>query len=278
MYLSAVVFCAVLGGVSQIGHAAEPASDTAPSAEPPLKVQLDLVTESVPEAQRAEIEKLIQSELESLGQEHGFMPAAAGVADLVMHAEVSQPEGQTAVFLISATVEFEGETIASMREDVCLRCTAQEVATETLAVLPGAVEHAQQARAEAAPPPPELPAEGVETEPVVEARAAALGPVAYTGIASSVLGLGAAITGAVFLHRGEVVTSSPGAALIESLDYRPPGAALVGAGLGALVVGNVLLAVDLSVLRDRRRRARAELTGVGVTMSRTAGLSVHGRF
>ncbi|KIG15275.1 hypothetical protein DB30_05819 [Enhygromyxa salina] len=269
-----------LGSLSLASTAAaqDPASNRAQPEDHPLTVALELGVEGLPKDLQPEVLSITQAELEQLGATHGFTLATNDAPDLVMRATVSQPKGQTSVFLISSSVEFEGKTISEAKEDVCLRCTPSEVAAESLAILPDAVAHARKARAEAAPPPLPPDDEQPKEDPVGAVHVRSLGPAGYAGIASSALGLGAAIAGTVVLHRGLVVTSEPGAPIVDTIDYRPPGVAMLGAGLGLMVVGNVLLALDLSVLHKRRAATTAKVTGFGLTTQNGAGLTIRGQF
>jgi hypothetical protein len=259
---------------------AQTAEAQSPEGEPPLAVALELSFDELPPALQTELEPLTRAELDSLARTHGFSAAAVGgPADLMIHAKVSQPEGQSSVFLITASVEFEGETIREVKEDVCLRCTTSEVASEILVILPDALTQAREARAQAAAeaPPPTVDSEPVEA-PILRDEPALLGPVGYVGIASSALGLGAAIAGGVFLHRGEVVVGEPLGPTIETVDHRPAGLALIGTGLGVMVLGNILLGVDLGILRKHRTEKTAQLVGFGATAGTCSGVVLHGRF
>ena len=255
--------------------AAEPAAETTTTAAP-LTVALELTFAGLSNDEQAELTTLVRTELDTGAAALGLQPSADGQADLIMRTDISRPDGQTSVYLISTTIEFEGEIIREVREDVCLRCTAAEVAAESLTALPDAAGQAHEARANAAPP--ELPPPVVASldEPVACPTRRPLGPLGYVGIASMGLGLGAAIAGAVLLHRGRVVTSPPGALELETVDHRPAGVALTGAGLGVVVIGNVLFALDLSVLRHRKH-GRVELSQVGM-MTEAGGFVLSGRF
>jgi hypothetical protein len=71
---------------------------------------------------------------------------------------------------------------------------------------------------------------------------------------------------------------------VESYRYetfarpRQLGVALVGVGAGLLVTGAVLIAVDQTVLLERRRRRARPLSFVPSFSSTTIGLSWSGRF
>lgn len=255
--------------------AAEPAADTTTTAAP-VTVALELTFAGLSSDEQAELTKLVRTELDTGAAALGLQPIADGQADLIMRTDISRPDGQTSVYLITTTIEFEGEIIREVREDVCLRCTAAEVAAESLTVLPDAAGQAVEARANAAPPEPPPPVVESLDEPIACPTRRPLGPLGYVGVASMGVGLGAAIAGAVLLHRGRVVTSSPGALELETVDHRPAGVALTGAGLGVVVIGNVLFALDLSVLRHRKH-GRVELSQVGM-MTDAGGFVLSGRF
>ena len=115
---------------------------------------------------------------------------------------------------------------------------------------------------------------GRRAAPEELARDRALGPVGYVGISASVLGLGSTLAGAVLLARADRLAEPTGLTIVN---YRPPGWALVGVGLTAMVAGNVLLGVDLAVLR-RRKAQSARVTGVGMSVAGAPGLLVEGQF
>lgn len=257
--------------------AAEPAPETETEANSPLTVALEFQYAGLTDQEQAQVTTLVRSQLDTHASAHGLQ-VAEGETDLLVRVDISRPEKASSVYLITTIIELDGEIIREVHEAVCLRCTADEIATETLEVLPAAAAHAHKVRAEAAapePPPPSMETEQAPVETPTKQRG--LGPVGYVGIASSALGLGAAIAGGVFLHRGRVVTSESSAPTIDTVDYRPAGLAMVGAGFGVMVVGNVLLALDLTVLRHRRTRAHVELVGINMSTD-GRGIALSGRF
>ena len=156
----------------------------------------------------------------------------------------------------------------------CLNCTVDELVAELLKNLEWAAALAIERRAEiAAEPEPEPhsdPSTKSAAEPIPEARPRP-GPVGYVAISSSAVGLGGAIAAGVFLDRGAQRDNFD--------DYKVPAGSLLGAGLGLMAIGTVLLAVDLGVLAKRRGRgAAAEVEGVSVTMQRGVGVAAFGRF
>lgn len=259
-------------------RAQEPIAETAHDVESDLTIALELEVDVSDAALSSTVTTATEAEFAKLRDGHG-LAAATDAADVVMHVSVWQPEPSALV--IDASVEFEGTTLDEQVGVVCMGCDAQEIAAKSLAILPAAIEQAQEARAEQEPPAPKIAADDVEEESAPATPSRRLGPVGYVGIAAGVLGLGGTIAGAVFLHRGKVIEGDPGAPIVDYTDYRPLGVGLLGAGLGVMVVGNVLLGVDLGVLRDRRSgrsNARAQLTGLGVSAEHGAGVTIHGRF
>jgi len=263
-------------------RAEAPAPAAVSASEAPLEVELGLELGEVPDGQRASLRAGIEADLAALGEAHGFALTAEHAPTRV-DVEIVQPQGQASVLLLTTVVSFEGETIAEARESVCLRCTPEEVVDESLAIIPDAMVRAHELAA-AEPEPSAAASAGEEVAaddgaapPPGLARAKALGPAGYVGISAGALGLGVAIAGTFVLSRVEVLVGEPGAVEFEKTNLRPIGVGMIMGGLGAMVVGNVLLAVDLSVLRERRRQ-RARLTSVGVVTQGYKGLAIRAQF
>jgi hypothetical protein len=263
----AVAVAVALGSASPITHASQPASST--QTEIPLTAALQLEVEVGDPALRDAISEATDAEFERLRAEHQ-LDLGAEAAELIVRVRIWQPEPNAVV--IDAEIRLDEQAIAGQEGLVCMGCEVAELARASLTLVAEAVAEAREARARTRPPqadgsPSDLP-RASEVEPA-KRRARALGPVGYAGIAASGVGLGAAIVGAVFVHRGREIHGDPGAPVLDYTDYRPLGVALVGAGLGVMVVGNVLLGVDLGLLRDRRQRAgtRASVTGFGLGLA-----------
>lgn len=227
-------------------------------------------------ALRAEVDRVLN---EAIAQ-HGLMLAADESSDIFMRIEVSRPQSDAPLVIVQAIAKIGDDAIRGDTR-TCLRCSSEELVAQAFEIFPAMVEMlaSQRAAAERAAaavepeptPPPEPPA----TTPK-QTKLAPLGPVGYVGITSGGLGLISAITGGVLLTlepRG-----LPGRAG-EFVNYEPPGLATLGLGLGLLVLGNVLVAVDLGPLAERRReRARGPRARVGMSVGPSGSLVIAGSF
>ena len=279
--IRAIVLAAALSSATvATAHAAEPASTTTQTASAQLSVALELTIEVEKPELGADIKRAVEAEFDALRAKHGLTAAAdAESADLVVRVRVWQPE--PTALIIDDSVAHAGETLSVREGEVCMSCSLAEVASKSLESVPAAAEQVRAARAAAAPEIEAQPDSMIEEPASGAGPKRRLGPAGYIGIAASGVGLGAGIVGGLLLHRGKTIDGDPGAPTLNYTDYRPLGAGLLGAGLGVMVLGNVLLAVDLSILRDRREQranARAQVTGVSVYASAGAGLAIHGRF
>ena len=284
-FMLPLVALATLALAPRAGHGAQPdtVEQEVVAQQDPLEIAVELASETLTKAHRDKIDSALDEGLAALVDTHGMLRVPLGTVprdelDLYVRLEVSQPDPSVDVFLVHAVALHRGEVLR--REDVrtCVQCTASELVEDGLKIIPVVLEDIEARRAEAAvqeePPAPKPPSS--ETRDVAPPRAP--GPVGITGISASALGLGSAIAGAVLLGRGRVEEPVPGA-MIEFVDYRPPGRALLGVGLGLMVVGEILLAVDLSVLsRKRRARRHAELSYLSPALVDGPGIAVGGRF
>ncbi len=135
------------------------------------------------------------------------------------------------------------------------------------------------------PPPKEKPAPVVDEPPPPLPDEAPTKPkrqlhgLGYAGIGVASLGVVATVAGAVLWTRQDTVDVRPEdpEALVWKRSYRPPGIALVGSGLGAVVVGGTFILVDLLRKEDSgstTARVRVQpMLGRGV-----AGLHLGGSF
>ncbi|HLT36157.1 MAG TPA: hypothetical protein VK034_07725 [Enhygromyxa sp.] len=275
---SAVALAAALSLATPFAHASEPAAGTEATVESQLTIAVELDAEA-DEQTKPEIVAATEAELANLEQQHGLVRAQSNTPDLLLRVRIWQPEPN--VLVIDSSVEFEGEVLGQQEGVVCMDCSVKDAAAKSMTILPAAVEQARAARAASQPPPPVVTEEQVDESAPVQRRTRALGPVGYVGIAASVLGLGSTIVGTVYLYRGKDVEGDPGAPVIEYTNYIPLGLGLIGAGVGVMVVGNVLLGVDLGILRTRREQrasARARITRVGLLASHEVGLTLSGQF
>jgi hypothetical protein len=270
--LAGVGVASVVLGTTAVTHASpEPAPIEAP-VDQADGIHVVLVADTLPKATRTRVTADLERQLEKLAAEHGLVITERESATLVVRIELVQPE--PGIVLVQAIAIHDAEVLQRDDTRPCIQCTTVEIVEDATRIIPDALSLLAERRAEdaaaaiAAAQAAEEAAMRVEA-PLPEASsskpARVLGPVGYVGIASSVLGVGATIGGAVLLARGRVEdVQGP---VIHVTDYRPPGRALVGVGLGMFVVGNVLFAVDLTVLaQGRRARAQAKLDHLSFTL------------
>jgi hypothetical protein len=284
--LSTSFFFALLGlvvgspALAQSPDAA--ASSTADSvSEQGGTIRVTIVDDTLEAKERKALRAEIDRVLTQQNEQHGLTLVEGETSDIFMRIEVSRPQRDAPLVIVQAIAKIGDDAIRGDTR-TCLRCSSEELVAQAFEIFPAMVEMLgnQRAAAERAAaaeepepaPPPQTPA------PTKPAKLAPLGPVGYVGIASSGLGLISAITGGVLLTL-EPRYGLPGFEPWEFRNYEPPGLALLGVGLGMLVVGNVMLSVDLGPLAARRRdRAGSSQARVGMSVGPTGALVIAGRF
>ena len=257
----AVALAGVLGSPA---FAQEPAATPSATAAP-ITTRIELVADSLPEDTRAAVEAELARKLAGMAEETDFVVAESEAAGLVLRIEIGQPDHKNPVYVIHSVALYNGEVLERAEARTCFRCTPEELIAYGLELLPSAVSQADAARSEAArqsePPPPTVDAPDASENLL---RAPRPGPPTYVGISLGALGLAGAVLGGAFLERGLV--SRPGdPGRLTVLNYKAPGAALLGAGLTAMVAGTILLAIDAWVIAPRRAaKARASSARVGI--------------
>lgn len=268
----------VLGGIAwkSVARAEVPPSAASPSGEVAVVI---LMTADVAEDQSFEFgTELYERQFPAFAKEHGLREVSGKDAELTFRLHITQLDEDVNGYVISSAAIYHGEVLTEP-ERVCLQCTPSEVIAEVLINLERAAAAVVEHRAELEREEAEAALTYELPTPAPEPRVRELGVLSYIGISSVAFGLGGAIAGAVVLGRGIVVESEPGSSLVEATDYRPPGAALLGVGVGMMAIGTAMLGVDVGVLLPRRRaQARAQLDGVAVTSVGGPGVLVVGRF
>jgi hypothetical protein len=99
------------------------------------------------------------------------------------------------------------------------------------------------------------------------AKVKPIGPLGFAGIGVATLGLGAVVWGAVDLGRGRVYDNSHAGIGTRRpwTDFGPRGTALLGAGIGGVVLGGALLVTDLAI-RSKKRKSLGTSAGVVTPM------------
>ena len=276
---------------SPIVHAQEPDPVEAMDDEL-ISVHVELVTDTLSKSGKTKTAAELDRQLNAFVTEHGWIRLERAKARLFVRIELVQPDRGTEVFLVHSVSVFDGDVLQRDDARTCIHCKPSELIEDGMTIVAASIrliaeraaeqEEAAEAAAAAAAEAAAREEAALElhrSAPVEEPRPARrLGALGYVGISSSVLGLGSTIAGAVLLPRGEVVRTTGERAYLDVINYRPPGKALIGVGVGAVVIGNILLALDLTVLAERRAKTRAKLDSVSVTLDGGAGVSVGGRF
>lgn len=235
-----------------------------------LKVHLELRTTNLDPEMVVELTEWLETKLEERASELGLLVERTPAADVLVFLQISR-KPDAPLYLVHSLAYAGKELLVRGEAQNCLRCAPEELVDRGLALLPevppALQAHRQQQAALLAPAEP---VQDLVAEPPTPAKA--LGPAGYSGISLAAAGTGLVIGGAVLLARGD--TLDEGAPTF--VDYRPTGWGLLGGGLAAMVIGNVLLGVDMGPLRARRaKRARIAVTGVGFG---TSSFYIQGRF
>ncbi len=280
-FAAAVALVSTLAAGVPAANAQAPESTLEPATVDvePIRVFVGLVTTTLPKSLQTAAAEELERQLDALVDAHGLERAAEReAASLYLRLELNQPDASAEVYLVHVVAVYEGEVIRREDARACIACTPTEMVEDGLRAIPRALSDIdeQRAAAEEAAAAAELEQDEPPAPVVSDEPFRPIGALGYVGISASALGLGTAIAGAVLLDRGLV---DPTGTYLEFVDYKTPGKALIGAGLGLMVVGNVLLAVDLTVLAQRRREAqRARVDGISLTTQGGPGVMVRGRF
>lgn len=176
---------------------------------------------------------------------------------------------------ITVRVTNRGEPTATVEGSpfICDACGENELITKIREVVP-----------ECIPLLPELetngstvdgPHDGTDPGDDKEGDYAKIGAAGIAGIVVLAGGIGLTAFGGVELAKGqETDRSDPQFPTVD--DHRPRGIAFVAAGGTAVIAGAVLLAIDLTVLKNRRKRRAARVAPL--LTPRVVGLGVSGRF
>lgn len=259
----------------------------------PLAVRLDLDLSTLPAEDVEHFEPAIRDAIDPLLDHERFLVTADTPHQLVIHVALLEPAALD--YVIDFEVRPNGRLIAAPTDRIfCRICAQVEVVEHVAQGLPHALSALRAAVDSPLGPAPTAPLEVVEAPPPVVAieptapvsrddpsppsrpRLRWLGPVGTLGIVLAVGGTATVAFGTVVLHRA--LRSDPEPIVELPLIDRDPqrwGWALVGMGLAVTAAGGVMLATDVTVLRERRARrlhAHATLTPT------QAGLVVRGRF
>jgi hypothetical protein len=185
-------------------------------------------------------------------------------------------------FAFDVHAELAGEAVPeASRTEICERCDEGELVTaiseSVVGTLPALRERQPRSTLEpgAQPPPPELTGPGSDpgrAGAAIDDRARRLGPLGKAGIGILVGGIAGTVVGAVFVARGEQVSSAPGEVTTRGRDFDVPGVVLLATGGAATAAGVIML------VADRARSRRRTMSMVPLVSPRAAGIMLTSRF
>lgn len=256
--------------------AGPPDSTTQTDDAVPITARVELIADSLPDATRAEVQLEVARQLTTMAGELGFAVVESEAAGLILRVELGQPDHQKPVYVVHVAAFHNGQLLERADARTCFRCTPAELVEDGLELMPRAVAKALAARPsnQDQPVPPPTIAADDDADRVVTRRMRP-GPATYAGISVGGLGLACAITGGVLLERG-IQPRKADPNHLTVLNHTPPGAALLGIGLGTMAAAMLLLGLDGFVLAPRRAtKTRATLSHITIAAN---GFLLAGRF
>lgn len=177
----------------------------------------------------------------------------------------------------------EGEAVEVERTLTCDLCRDTELVTkvsEEVARVSGRFLHEREAAAGAEPGIREGgPAESQPGEFELAPRVRRVGGAGWAGIGLAAAGVGFGVGGAVELAKPATRELSEGDYLTRTVtEPRLLGSTLLGVGIGLIVGGAVLTAIDQTTLLERRRRRARQLSLTPSFSATGVCLSLSGRF
>jgi hypothetical protein len=256
-------------------NASTPTTDEEAQPNALSSVHVELRTRGLTPKLTHQLAERLDDEIEARVAKLGLALETTPAADVIVQIEVSQPQGDMQLYVVQSVAVIDGEIAVRGEVQSCIDCGAEELMDRGLELLPDAAEALLVAKREVAEAqPPTVPAPTPPAPEVDPPRERLLGNMGYVGISVSGLGLGSSIAGAALLARADGHDET----YVHIINYQPPGWALLGVGLAAMVAGNVLLAIDLRRSHHHRSRSSVVLTGIAPHISDAPGLLVAGRF
>lgn len=221
---------------------------------------------------------------DALKSRHGIDVVESGDATIVLHLIdlAEKPTAETALvdYAVLLEVQVDGKVVGDA-DVTCMGKGEAELVDCTIEGLPAILDHIPTRPVRGREPAGTnegLPDEGGDGGTSVDAndndRVAPLGPWGISGIVVGAGGIATLIAGGVDLGRGEVAEDTFGQD--ETRDFRPRGRALVGVGVGLVVVGALAVGIDAGMRANKRKEASARLRlDAG---PRFVGASLVGRF
>jgi hypothetical protein len=224
-----------------LGMSAPAAASRNPDAPPQIEVAID--TSTLDPEMRVRLRHALDDELTAALREQGIEVVNRS-AELRLEARVELVDLDLREYAISIELVLAGKREVLINALTCAPCSEALVIKQTVALLPAAAR-----RIEAATESPSAPADAPQSSPESGRR---LGPAGITGVATLSGGLGSVIAGAILVDNAPTTETSRQTGQAQ-------GAALVGVGVAAALLGVTAVALDLSVWNRQRRERRVNL-------------------
>jgi len=217
-----------------------------------------------PSAPRAKVDAselgtLSQRTLDVVAYQTVVLAAAHDVGADEIRVKLLWDDAFDVVYGVRVSIETDALTLPSDDDDPagplvsrCTECGELELCTATLEGVVEALARYDDALREL-PPEPEPAPSAPRPAAGVDARPRRLGPLGIAGISGLSVGAAMAVVGASLFAPGDGGRVGVFGPLYQ--DYRPPAYALLAVGGAAMLTGAILLGVDRSGPRSRRRRA-----------------------
>jgi hypothetical protein len=265
-------FTLVIGLAVTARAAAPTGTDSAAQTsdvEPVQVITIEVDVADLPES-RAKIAQIVDAELQRLLSAEAELPAGVVLLDdrrLFVELRPGPIPGADDI-LIRIEAQHGGAMLAETATENCLSCSDEQVAQKALPMLRPLLDRFP------APPRAVTPADDgdviiEDATPVERKPARGLSIAGGSLLGVGVVGLGVGIG---LIVSNERVTSEPGAAQIDLIQYRPAGIALAVTGGVAAVTGAVLLGLAL------RGRTRGSVAAGPIVTPGSYGVALSGRF
>ncbi len=227
------------------------AAPTSPEERPVKTVRFVIVDDEIEEDWVDHFREQTRDKIHSVIEDAGFTLTDEVTADATVRLSLEVDDAENFVYHFEIEVVV-GDQHTALDDAKCEDCLTDKLVSVAEQQAPRIIDALKVARVRSNATNAAV-SDGSADEP---RKVAPIGPLGGVGIGVAVLGVGATIAGAVELSKGKVYDAeSREGPDLQFTDHRPPGKALLGAGIAVATVGVALLVTDV-VIRSKKRRAQ----------------------